>query len=144
MLHLVPYYRNDLAESNRAFSNMMDNFFRTGFDRMSDSAFKMDVEKKDDAYVVTADMPGVKKDDVSIHLEDDYLTITVDQKDEKEEKGEEKNYVYKERCEMNASRQIYLQGVDQNAIKAKMNDGVLEVTLPFAKEVSNKKKIEIE
>lgn len=45
---------------------------------------------------------------------------------------------------MNASRQIFLEGVDENAIKAQMEDGVLTVTLPFEQEVSNKKVIDID
>lgn len=144
MLHLVPYYGNELDKSNRAFNDMMDSFFRTGFSKLSESAFKLDVEKAENAYIVRADIPGIKKDEVSLDVENDCLTITVRHCQDHEEKDEEKHYLHRERSEMNASRQIYLEGVDENAIKAQMEDGVLTVTLPFEQEVSNKKVIDID
>lgn len=144
MLHLVPYYGNELDKTNRTFNDMMDSFFRTGINRLSEGAFKLDVEKTEDAYIVTADMPGIKKENVALDVENDCLTITVSQTSDHEEKNEEKHYLHRERSVMNASRQIYLEGVDEEGIKAQMDNGVLTVTLPFEREVSNKKVIDID
>lgn len=123
---------------------MVDHFFRSGLERLSETSFRLDVEKTDKAYIVTAEVPGLRKDDIDIEVEDDLLTISVHQKEEKKEGNEDKSYLHRERRVFNASRQISLEGVDEEAIKAGMEDGLLRIELPFREAISKKKAISID
>lgn len=123
---------------------MVDHFFRSGLERLSETSFRLDVEKTDKAYIVTAEVPGLRKDDIDIEVEDDLLTISVHQEEEKKEENEDKSYLHRERRVFNAIRQISLEGVDEEAIKAGMEDGLLRIELPFREAISKKKAISID
>lgn len=142
-MKLVPYYR-PLSRSYSTMNDMIDNFFKRGFDDSFFDSFKVDVEKEKDRYVVTADLPGIKKENIHLDVEDDLLTIAVQQEENKEESDEGKHYLHRERRVVNTSRQVRLNDVDQEKIEAKLEDGVLTVVLPLQEEVSNKKAIEIQ
>ncbi len=89
----------------------------------------MDVRETDDAYIVEADVPGMKKEDVHIEVADNVLTIKGERKDEKEEK--DKNYHRIERSFGSFARSVALPaGFDGNKVTAKFENGVLTVTLP--------------
>ena len=83
MFGLVPFAgRHDLAERSSAnpfalFDAMRDSFFRDGFPAANwgAAAFKVDVKEMDDHYELTADLPGMKKEDVALHYENGYLTV---------------------------------------------------------------------
>ena len=67
----------------------------------------MNVEDAGTAYVVTAELPGVTKDQIDVELNEGRLSITVDKKESDEEKG--KNYLHKETGEWTATRGVYLK-----------------------------------
>lgn len=92
------------------------------------SGFRMDVEDTGEAYVVTSELAGVAKEDIDVQFENDRLTISVDHKETEDKK--ERNYVHKETREWSASRSVVLRGVVADSVTAKMNDGVLTITLP--------------
>lgn len=144
MLRLLPYYGSPARKANNDFDNMFDSFFRTGMERMKEASFKIDVEKTEDAYIVTAEVPGLTKDDIDIDVEDDLLTISVHKEEEAAEEDEKKTYVHKERRSFNSVRQISLDGVDEEAIQATMEDGLLTIKMPFEEVVSKKKSIAID
>lgn len=143
MLRLLPYYGTPARKANNDLDAMIDSFFRTGMERMTEASFKIDVEKTTDAYIVTAEVPGLAKEDIDIDVEDDLLTISVHKEEESTEEDEKKTYVHKERRSFNSTRQISLEGVDEEAIQANMEDGILTITMPFEEEVSKKKSISI-
>jgi HSP20 family protein len=88
-----------------------------------------DVIETDKEIVFKAELPGVKKEDVSVELEGDTLTIKGERKEEKEEKGKKMHRV--ERVYGSFMRSFTLpDNVDTKAIRAEMKDGVLEVHLP--------------
>lgn len=105
---------------------------------------KIDVWEDEDKYVVEAELPGFDKKDIDVNITDDILTIRATRKQEEEKKG--KNYYYAERSYGEFVRSLRLPvEVDKKAIKAKYNNGVLELTLPKTKEAKEKStKIEIE
>lgn len=86
-------------------------------------------------------MPGIKKDNIHIRYDKDYLILSVDQREEKEE---DKDYVYRERRVTSMQRSLYLPNVKEDAIKAKLSDGVLHLTVPKADDGSSTRTIEIE
>lgn len=119
----------------------LDDFF-DDFGKVKMPDFKCDIYEEDNNYVVEMDVPGFKKDEINIDVEKGYLTISASHNEERNE--EEKNYIRKERVYGEAKRQFYVGDVDEEAIKANFNNGVLKVIVPKKEEISNKKKIEIE
>ena len=83
-------------------------------------------------YEVDIDLPGFKKDEVSIQLENGYLTITAAKGLDKDEEKEDKSgYIRKERWSGSCSRSFYVgENVKSEDIKAKMEDGILHLTMP--------------
>lgn len=93
----------------------------------------MDVRETEEAYIVEADIPGMKKEDVHIEVADDVLTIKGERKEEKEEK--QKNFHSVERRFGSFARSVALPaGFDASKVTAKFDDGVLTVTLPKPEE----------
>ena len=91
---------------------------------------KIDVSEDDKAYTVKADIPGVKKEDIHVDVEDDHVSLSAEVKKEKEEKKGEK-LVYSERSYGLVSRSFTLPAaVDAGAAKAEYKDGVLNLVLP--------------
>jgi HSP20 family protein len=97
----------------------------------------VDVSETKDKVVITADLPGMTKDDVKISIQDHTLTLEGEKKREKEEKGE--NYHRLERSYGSFCRSFTLPAaVKADKIKASYKDGVLSVTLPKAEEAKPK------
>ena len=91
---------------------------------------KMDVKENDGTYVVRADIPGVKKEDIKVNVDGNVVSISAEVKQEKEEK-EGGRVIRSERFRGEVSRSFSLgQDVDEGAAQAKYTDGVLELTLP--------------
>jgi|KBSMisStaDraftv2_1062788.scaffolds.fasta_scaffold386549_2 HSP20 family protein len=105
-------------------------------------SMKVDVKQDDKAYTVSADMPGVKKDDIHVQVDGNLVTIDAEVKKEKEEKKDER-VVRSERYYGKLSRSFTLDTeVDETAVDAQYADGVLKLTLP-KKAKSNAKKIAV-
>jgi len=102
----------------------------------------MDIKEEDDRIIVTTDVPGVDKKDVEIGIRDDVLEISA--KCSQESEVEKEGYVRHERTYNRFSRAVTLPSiVTEEGAKAKLEDGVLTVTLPKA-QIEEKKKIMIE
>jgi HSP20 family protein len=100
---------------------------------------KLDVTRTDDAYTVKAEMPGIKKDDISVSIDGSQVTIAGEVKKEKEEKkGEE--VIRSERYYGKVARSFTLpQEVDEAKAQAKYADGVLNLTLPVKSKAGSRK-----
>jgi len=104
---------------------------------------KMDLKEKDDAYVVHADIPGVKKEDIHVSIDGNQVSISAETRMEKEEKEGEK-VLHSERYVGKVARSFSLaHDVDEAKSQAKYADGVLELTLP-KKAASQAKKLAVE
>ena len=98
----------------------------------------LDVKERDNEYVVVADIPGAKKEDIDITLENGILTISAETKSETEEKEGER-VLRRERRFGKYVRSLRLgTQIDEKSVKANYKDGVLELTLPKAEEVKPK------
>ena len=83
-----------------------------------------------DNYVLEAELPGFKKEDISIDIDKDCLTISAERKsEEKGDKGDN-GFVRRERYYGSFSRSFNIKGIDTDAITAEYNDGVLTLTMP--------------
>jgi HSP20 family protein len=145
MAGLIPFNRNEaLIRTNHFndFYNMLDDFFNDTWSprNLSNDSFKIDVAENDSNYVIEAELPGVKKEDISLDMTDGKLTITVTHEENKEEK--KPNYIHRERRYGSKSRSVYLSDVSADGIQAQFSDGILSVTIP--KEASKSKTTRID
>ena len=90
------------------------------------------------------DLPGYKKEDISIDYNQDILTIQAKREEDKEEKEEDNTYIRRERSYGSVSRQFYLSHVKEDDIHASYKEGVLQITLPKKEEGEERKQINIE
>ena len=152
MFGLVPFgSRNDLAKREDTFDRLFDlfrePFFHGAMTPLREwggmSAFKVDVKDNGDAYELTADLPGVKKEEIALSYENSYLTIATTREENKDEKDDKDSYIRRERSVGSTSRSFYIDDVDEAKVSAEFKDGVLKVTLPKAAAPVGKKAIEI-
>ena len=124
------------------FENLFEGFFRPMQSVTSGNGLKhcpaIDVTERDSEYLVKADLPGVKKEDIHVDLRDDVLTISAETKGETEEK--EGDVVLRhERHYGKYSRSMRLDSIDKDKVKANFKDGVLELLLPKLEQKKAKK-----
>ncbi|WP_100064961.1 Hsp20/alpha crystallin family protein [Miniphocaeibacter massiliensis] len=144
---ITPRRYNGVRSQFDDFYNVMDQFFNDNFMPTkfnNESIFKVDIQDLKDSYLVEADLPGYNKDEISLHLEKGNLTISVNKNEELDKSDEEKNYIHKERKTSSMSRSMYFDNIDEEDLKAKLEDGVLKIKIPKNKKENNSKKIEIE
>ena len=95
------------------------------------NVMKTDVKETETGYEVDIDLPGFKKDEINAKLEDGYLTISAAKGLDKDEKDKKGKYIRKERYAGSMSRSFYVgEGVTQDDIKAKYEDGILRLVVP--------------
>jgi len=128
MFSLMPY-RNYVNRANRAMVNPFnDDFFRSFFDETAVSPFKVNIEEKDEGYVLTAELPGVKKEDVHVKVNNGVMYISAETHEETD--NSDRHYLCRERRTGSYSRAFNLDGIDDAAITADYTDGVLTLNLP--------------
>lgn len=118
--------------AQREFDSMLNRFFGRDMDRTSALApYAVDVREDADHIYVEAELPGFKKDEVEITLENQTLTITAERSEEKKENGEKKGeLLLHERRYSRFQRSFTLPPtVDESSCDAKLADGVLTITL---------------
>ncbi len=129
------------------FDGWFDDFFppyppRKDMKRFN-AIMKTDVKETENNYVLDVDMPGFDKKDISLELENGYLTISAKRENKVEEK-DEKRYIRRERSFGQFSRSFYIGEVDENEIEANLKDGILTIKLPKQKkEIKKSNRIEI-
>ena len=140
MFELIPFTRHvNVYDPFRAFDELERSFFN---DRQNLS-FRTDVSDTGDAYKLEAELPGFKKEDINIDVENDCLTISVERKLEDEDKRP--NFIKRERVYGSFSRSFDVSGINVEGIEAAYNDGVLTLTMPKKVEVKPaSRKLEIQ
>lgn len=109
-------------------NNIVDdfqNFFMDSF--FSNKALKTDIIETDKEYVLKVDLPGVDKKDISLDFNNQYLTLSVNQEEDKDE--QDQHFIRKERSRFSYSRSYYLDKADEEKIKAKMDNGILTISI---------------
>ena len=119
---------------------LRDNLFDDMFNCFTQNDLRSDVSFEENEYDITVDVPGVDKKDIDISFNDDVLTVNV----KYEKKNEKKNYTVKERFYSNTSRSFYLENANPEAIKAKLENGVLNIKVAKMPKLETKKLIAIE
>jgi len=133
---LVVNPMRNLIDARANIDRIFDDFFRTGESlNEADRAIvpAVNVEENTENFIITAELPGLGKDDIHIMLENNRLTLSGEKK--VEEKQDEKNYHRFERRYGKFIRRFDLPGVvDQKKIDAEFRNGILEITIPKAEE----------
>ncbi len=137
------------------FDDFMDDFGfpsfpdvdRKLYGKNAKNLMKTDVKEADNCYEVSIDLPGFRKEELSMHLDNGYLTVSAAKGLEKDEKNEAGKYVRRERYSGSMSRSFYVgENVTENDIHPKYENGILSFTIPreVQKPVEEKKFIAIE
>jgi HSP20 family protein len=100
---------------------------------------KIDLSEQDDSYLVKAEMPGLRKEDINVRIDEDLVTISAEMKSEKQEEDKGR-MLYRERQEGYISRTFSLAcPVDEAHAEASYKDGVLALKLPKTSTTSAKR-----
>ncbi len=108
---------------------------------------KTDLKEHDDGYELSVDLPGFKKDQIELQLQNGYLTISASKGVEEDGKDKKGRIVHQERYTGSMTRSFYIgENVSEEDIKAKFEDGVLTLDFPKEKPMSlpEKKTIQIQ
>ena len=138
---MVPYMFHD---------SLLDDWFNSDWDREFERAvnamaprgdfgkrgaqvMKTDVRETADGYDVFVELPGFKKEDVKLDLQNGYLTITANRSEDLDEKDNEGRYIRQERCTGSCARSFYVgENLKPTDVAAKFENGILELKLPKA------------
>ena len=131
------------------FDSDLDDIFKPMMpsrDFMRTDLMKTDIKEIDSNIILEMEVPGYKKENISIDFEDGYLTITANKISQEENKSnKDKRYIRRERFTGSCSRKFYIGDINENDIKANFCDGILTLTFPKeSKKVETKKQITIE
>lgn len=118
------------------FDDFMDDFAFPNVDKVlygkhASNLMKTDVKETDSDYEVDIDLPGFKKDEIQMQLENGYLTVSASKGLNKDEKNEDGRYVRRERYAGNVSRSFYVgENVTEKDIHPKYENGILSFKMP--------------
>jgi HSP20 family molecular chaperone IbpA len=117
------------------------------YGKNANRVMKTDIREHDGGYELDVDLPGFKKDEINVELENGYLTISAAKGLDKDEQDKKGKYIRRERYAGAMQRSFYVgDEVTQEDIKAKFEDGILRLSIPKkdAQAVETKKTIAIE
>ena len=118
------------------FDDFMDYFAFPNVDKVlygkhASNLMKTDVKETDSGYEVDIDLPGFKKDEIQMQLENGYLTVSAAKGLNKDEKNEDGRYVRRERYAGSVSRSFYVgENVTEKDIHPKYENGILSFKMP--------------
>ncbi|MBN1928233.1 MAG: Hsp20/alpha crystallin family protein [Chlorobiaceae bacterium] len=139
-MNLKLYGRDPLKMFEDVFNERLTPFI-SSMGSMIAPTFKVDISEDEKAIYLSADIPGVKKEDVKVTIEDDVISICAERAQEEEEK--KKNYHRVERSWGSLSRSFTIgENVDSDNISANYDNGVLKIVVP-KKEPEEKKSKEV-
>ncbi len=142
---LVPYARKNHSVSTFNPFHDFDDLERAFFSDNALSEFKTDIQENGDSFLLEADLPGFKKEDIHVDVDDGRLTISAERHSNYEDKDKKGNFLRCERSYGSYARSFDISGIDAAQIKAAYNDGVLRVTLPKQTQVpASTRRLEIE
>lgn len=146
-MSIRPYEKNYLRDTRfDDFYDMIDSFFNDDFTpqrAIKSATFKVDVIDEENDYKVEAELPGFNKDEIDVDFEEGNLTISAEKNEEVNEENKEKNYIHRERKSSKMVRRMFFKDVDEENMSAKLEGGILEITIPKKPEEKKNKKIEI-
>jgi len=147
MFGLTPFSRSAVQKNNDGFVdfyNIIDDFFS---DRalptrnLRNDTFKMDVKENEKEFLIEAEIPGVKREEVKLDYDEGNLIISVQKNEQVDE--EKDNDIHRERRVSSMQRGIYLKNIKRDAIDAKLENGILKIIAPKMEIQENRQQIEV-
>lgn len=143
MFELVPYTRKRNVTLYNPFEEL-EEMQRRFFGETAVRDFKTDIRDEGEHYLLEADLPGFKKEDISVNIEGETLTIRAERAESTEEKDSKGNYIKRERSYGSFSRSFDLSGIRIEDVSAAYENGVLKLTMPKKQEtLPTSRKLEI-
>ena len=127
---LVPYARKNHTVSNFNPFHDFDELERAFFSDNALSEFKTDIQEDGDNFVLEADLPGFKKEDIKVDIDDDILVIKAEHSEDKDEKNDNGDYIRRERYYGSYTRSFNVSEINVDGITASYENGVLTLTMP--------------
>ncbi len=135
MFNLVPFTvrhpeiqrYNSWFDNEGIFENTFNDRFLPSFYKNS-FQMKVDIKENEKEYILEAELPGVKKEEVNIQIDDDRLTISVQKNEQTDE--EKDSYIRKERNYCTMTRSFAISNTETDNVNAKFENGLLLITLP--------------
>lgn len=131
MFELKPFKKTeDLFE--RMLKSFNEVFDQNGISTLDGSfnSFRTDVRETVEGYFVEAELPGFEKEDITIDVEENYLLIHAKRDEEKETKSKDDKILRQERRYGEFMRRFYVDNINEDQIKAKLENGVLKIEIP--------------
>ena len=130
-MYMIPYNRNN----NASLMDLFDEFERSVFGENGrrTPVFSTDIKDEGDHYLLEAELPGFRKEDIDLDVKDGVLTISAQNQESNSQNSG--NYVCKERRYGSFARSFNLEGIQEENITASYNNGVLELNLPKKQEI---------
>ncbi|WP_297422981.1 Hsp20/alpha crystallin family protein [Clostridium sp.] len=138
MFGLIPFRTNSLDRKGGSFDDFFNGFFDDDFfSPMSfgfgnNQKFNADIRETQNEYLVSAELPGVSKEDINLEYRDNTLIISAKRNEEINE--EKDNYIRRERTYGQISRAFRVENVDKSKISARFENGELQIILPKSNE----------
>ena len=143
MFELTPFVSRNRGIYNpfREMEEMEKRFWGDG--KLTD--FKTDIKDLGETIQLEAELPGFKKEDIKVNIENKYLTISATRESEDSEKDNEGNYIRRERSYGSFSRSFDISGIESEGISGKYENGILTLTLPKkSKEIPEKRTLQLD
>lgn len=136
MFGLIPFSKRNSAIERKYhdlfdFNSILENFFNdTVFPSFYSNSgqMKVDIRETDKEYIVEAELPGVKKDEINVEIDENRLTIAVQRSEQVDEQKD--NYIRKERRCCSMARSFAVDNILIDKVTAKFENGLLVITLP--------------
>ena len=134
MFGLIPFRTNGLNKKGGSVDDFFNGFFNDdflspmNFGFANNQKFKADIKETKNEYLVSAELPGVKKEDINLEYRDNTLTIFATRNEEINE--EKDNYIRRERTYGQIARSFHVENVDKEKVSAKFENGELHIVLP--------------
>lgn len=140
MFGMIPFGHND-SDLFATFDHFARDFFRNSNADLP--AFRTDIRDNGESYLLEADLPGFRKEDINLDVKDNVLTVSARHETEHDER--EGKYLRRERRYGSFSRSFDVSGINESEISASYEDGVLKLQLPKAQpQIPDSRRIDIQ
>lgn len=135
----------NLIPRRYGIDDLFEDFFPTfnSTDIAVSNNMKCDIYEKNGKCHLELDIPGFKKEDISLECENGYLTITASKKEDEKEESKDKKYIRRERKYSKIERSFYVGDIETKDIEAEFKNGTLNVVIPILEKKDSKLKIDI-
>jgi HSP20 family protein len=132
MFDLIPFRKRNedlFGHMLKSFNDMVESPFLSPFGTGVQS-FRTDIREEENKYVVEAELPGIAKEDINIQVEGNELIIRAKRNEMTEQKDDTNRIIRQERRSGEFIRRFYVEHIDEENIKARLENGLLKLDIP--------------